>query len=153
MHSTPETITPAVWKLCAELVPDQQPVYLDVEPAEGAKPNYCFPNVVAQVAAHGGRLQHGWQIWEMPGLIIEAEFHGVWVDLAGVFHDITPKKDREDRILFLADPTRVYEGRQVKNVRHPLGKHPAILTMIAEFDRQFEILNRVGSPMSMVRSP
>jgi len=95
-----------------------------------------------QIEAHGGSVCYGWQIWEWPNVLINAEFHAVWKDPSGSLVDITPKPPPIQRILFLPDPTREYDGRQVNNVRRPLRNDPAIKRFIKDCDREFEISNR-----------
>jgi hypothetical protein len=74
--------------------------------------------------------------------MIEAEFHAVWRDPGDTLHDITRKQIPLDRILFLPDPERKYEGRQVNNVRRPLRSDPIVSAWIKSCDAEFELLNR-----------
>jgi hypothetical protein len=69
---------------------------------------YCNINCIRKKQLDGGSIQYGWVIWQdrMAGLT-EAEFHTVWVDDNGEYHDITPRKDNEKRIMFVPDKTRV----------------------------------------------
>jgi hypothetical protein len=112
---------------------------VEVIPAAGAIKDECFPNVEIHIKKNGGSIQHGWIIWENPGVIIEGNFHACWKDAFGQLVDITPKRDRETQILFLPDSTRIYENKPVDNVRLILTKNPAVL---AEFKRQ-ERLNQL----------
>jgi uncharacterized protein YecA (UPF0149 family) len=54
----------------------------------------------------------------------------VWVDPNGALVDITPKADREARVLFIPDPNRVYENVPIDNVRVILSNKPAFLNAI-----------------------
>jgi hypothetical protein len=57
--------------------------------------------------------------------------------------DITPKQDHpEERILFLADPSRPYKGRQRDNVRMPLTDNKLLHDFIALRERRFRFMNR-----------
>ncbi len=119
-------------------------MYLDIEHIEGMKENECYWNVEKMIKERGGTIQYGWQIWEaLAGVMIEAEFHSVWVNPAGNYHDITPKSlPGFDRILFLPDPNRRYEGRQIDNVRVALRENPAIQAFIESAEKYFEVTNR-----------
>lgn len=135
---------PLIVTLCEQIVSGVKPIYLDVEIAEGAVVNECYGNVARIMKTHGGSIQYGWQIWEtLPGVMAEAEFHAVWTDTSGVHHDVTPKvSDHITKILFLPDPIRCFEGRQINNVRVPLQNDPLIRQFIESADRYFEVTNR-----------
>jgi SEC-C motif len=140
--ATPREITNTIREFCSQLVSDPQPRFLPVTPAAGAKPRDCFPVVERYVQSHGGSSRYGWQIWEWPQVILEAEFHAVWEDHDGNLHDLTPKDLSTDRILFLPDPERVYQGRQVNNVRLALSPAPEVRRYIQAYNSEFEFLNR-----------
>jgi hypothetical protein len=78
----------------------------------------CFNIVARKVARDGGTIQHGWSIGEWPTIMLEAEFHGVWVSASGELIDLTPQADPPDRILFLPDPNRKFEGRSSAKPPH-----------------------------------
>jgi hypothetical protein len=84
----------------------------------------------------------GWSIWELPGVFIEAEFHSIWRSPDGAFIDITPRKSQTERVLFLIDPHRTYEGRPLNNIRHALTQEPVLLEWFNALDAKFELLNR-----------
>lgn len=65
------------------------------------------------------------------GVLIEGEFHAVWSDPAGALYDVSTTPGDEDRVLFLPDPDRRYEGRPFNNVRRSLRS-----------DAEFKIFNR-----------
>jgi hypothetical protein len=140
--TTPARITPAIMKLCHELVPDGQPKYLAVNPVPNADVNDCFPLVESYVRDHGGSVCYGWQIWEWSGIMIEAEFHAVWRSFTGELRDLTPKQVPVTRILFMPDTDRQYKGRQVDNVRRSLSSNPQVENFIKACEAEFELLNR-----------
>lgn len=74
--------------------------------------------------------------------MIEAEFHAVWRDPAGVLRDIAPKPDGISRILFLRDPSRRYESRQVNNIREALWDSLEVHELIAAANARFEFMDR-----------
>jgi len=126
METTPKNITPKILELCDSLV-DQSEVklqYIDVLPENYARYTYCFNNVEEKISIDGGKLQYGWTIWEWPHIIIEAEFHAVWVNSDGKLIDITPKPDGEKKILFLPDNKKQYEGEKIFNVRVSMNSKP-----------------------------
>jgi hypothetical protein len=93
------------------------------------------------VLSHGGQICYGWQIWEWPDVMIGAEFHAVWKDPGGKLHDLTPKPVPTDRV-FLPDPVKVYEDRQVNNNRRALSDRPAVREFMEAADAEYEFLNR-----------
>lgn len=143
MHTTtPPRISRRIQQLTASIVPDGKPVYLTVHPETGAVANECFPNVEAKIAIAGGRMQCGWQIWEWPQVMVEAEFHAVWVSPEGQMVEITPKAQGENTILFLPDPRRTYSGISLGNVRMPLRDDLLVLHFIKASDAITHVLNR-----------
>jgi hypothetical protein len=114
---------------------------LKVKAVGGARTDDCFVNIERHLATNGGSMCVGWQIWEWPRVLVEAEFHAVWKDKTGTLIDITPKQDREERILFLPDPDRHYKGKRVNNVRRALSTEPTVIEFVAACDRESEIMN------------
>src|SRR5688572_33242240 len=100
-NTTPKSVSKEVLELCAMIDATQSPIYVDVVPFADGKLEDCFPNVQARVAKDGGTIQYGWMIWEHPGVLVEGVFHAIWRNPSGDLLDITPTRDRENRILFL----------------------------------------------------
>ncbi len=143
MHSTtPRAISGPIRDLCRELVSNPQPLFLQVTPLRNVEANDCFAIVERHVHNHGGSICYGWQMWEWPRVMVEAEFHAVWSDCDGGLHDLTPKQLPVERILFLPDPVRVYKGRGVNNVRRALSSHSDVAAFIVAADAEFELMNR-----------
>ena len=142
MSVVPASVTIPIADLCARLVRDGTPVYVDVRPAPGATPTDCFINADAYAREHGGSVLYGWQIWEWPDTLLEAEFHAVWRSPGGELVDVTPKVMGCSQILFLANPSATYEGRQVENVYHALSGDRDVEGFIELAHRSFEALNR-----------
>jgi len=140
---TPAELSQALTTLCQRIVPNgAPPVYVDVCPLPGAPSKECFPIVDEYVLSHGGSSVIGWSLWELPTLFIEAEFHSIWQSPDGALLDIAPKVEPTDRILFLHDPARRYEGRQVNNVRTALRQDSVVNGFLQSCDEEFEFLNR-----------
>jgi len=135
---------PNIIALCKKLVPNGKPEYLNIEVINGSIENECYKNVESIIKNKGGTIQYGWQIWEtIPDLMAEAEFHAVWADHSGELHDVTPKSLPEiNQILFLPDPVRKYESRQIDNVRVPLQDEILIKQFIENAKKYFEATNR-----------
>ncbi len=133
-----------VRELCGRLVPGEIPVILQVDAPAWAEPNECTSNVARVIESHGGGLEYGWQLWEtLPGVMVEAEFHAVWIDDAGRRHDVTPKElPGITEIVFLPDADLVYEGRQIDNVRVPLRDDKLIRGFIRAAEDFYEVTNR-----------
>jgi hypothetical protein len=117
---TPENISKPIKKLAKQLVALPSLAYVNVMPETFSILNECYENVKIKISKDGGNIQYGWQIWEWPGVYIEAEFHAVWVSTTNLLIDITPKDYSVDRILFLPDPIRIYKNNSIDNERRPL---------------------------------
>ena len=140
---TPAELSRPLKALCQKIVPNQPvPIYVDVHPLQGAPSKECFPIVEQYIQANGGSSAIGWSLWELPELFIEAEFHAVWKSPEGALVDISPKTEPTKRILFLPDPSRVYEGRQVNNFRMALRQDPVVIGFLRKCDEEYEFLNR-----------
>jgi hypothetical protein len=104
----PTAIDEMVLDFCCRISPEQ-PTYLPIRPAPAAIVSHCFDNVAAQILKYGGDIAYGWAIWSWPGVYFEAEHHGVWRSRTGELVDITPGGAGAKRILFLLDPSAVYD--------------------------------------------
>ena len=118
--TTPRRIAPPVRRLIETLTPGGQARYLAVHPEPDAAVNGCFSNVRAKSERDGGRMLCGWQLWEWPQVLVEAEFHAVWLSPQGRMEEITPKPHGETSVLFVPDERRSYDGQVVDNVRMAL---------------------------------
>jgi hypothetical protein len=127
---------------CRNVVPDSKPIYVVVQPLPDKPINECFNIVPEHILAHGGEQQFGWSIWHWPKVFVEAEFHSVWKCPDGTMVDITPKRISVDRILFLPDPHRHYEGRQVDNIRKPISNDPLIKQFLALAEERYRETNK-----------
>lgn len=137
--TTPKKINHNVKELVKSIGVNVTPIYANVEPKEGARPNECFDNVKIYAEQHGGEVQYGWQIWEKTGVVIEAEFHAVWKNHEGNLVDITPKTDNEQKILFIPDSTRTFTGFAPDNIRMSLSRNPNVRAGIIEMERLYNM--------------
>lgn len=140
--TTPPYITRRIQQLIAKVVPGGNPVYLTVQPEADALVNECFPNVAAKISRAGGRMLCGWQIWEWPYVMVEAEFHAVWVSPEGDLVDVTPKPDGEAAILFVPDTSRTYTGVVTDNVRLPVRDDLLVHHLIKVSEAIVRVMNR-----------
>ncbi|MGB2862426.1 MAG: hypothetical protein WBC05_03795 [Sedimentisphaerales bacterium] len=124
--TTPSELTEQILEFCRQLDPSQETSFVPVRPEPYARLTDCFFNVPEKTKRDGGRMQLGWIIWEMEHVLVEAEFHAVWVSHDGVFVDVTPKQDGEISILFHPDTTRSYNREPVDNIRRAFQDHPVI---------------------------
>lgn len=124
------------------VVPGGAASYMTVQPEAGAIEKECFPNVEAKIARAGGRMLCGWQLWEWPHVMVEAEFHAVWLSPAGQMVDITPKPGNENTVLFVPNarlrPTEV----TVDNVRLPIRDDDLIRHFILVSEMKTRVLSR-----------
>lgn len=141
--SGPASLTAAhVLTLCNELVPDVVPLVVGCEPQADASANDCFALVERFVQREGGECVIGWALWEMPHVLLEAEFHAVWRrPMDGALVDLNPRDLHFSHIHFLPDVSRSYEGRQVDNLRRPLCNDAKVKQFVYLKKRQFELAN------------
>jgi len=113
---TPKTIDQNIKKLISMICNEPEPIFIDVIHENYAQIGGCFPAVHEKINRDGGDKIIGWQIWDH-GFMVEAEFHAIWKSPSGILIDITPKPIKTDKILFLPETNKKYEGKQVDNVR------------------------------------
>lgn len=113
-----------------------------VIPSKESLPRECFPNVERYIKTNGGNILYGWQIWEWPKVLVEAEFHAIWVSPLGAYIDITPKDNHENKIFFLPSIKKSYQGRQIDNIRKHLTNDPIIHEFIKISKRIFMESNK-----------
>ncbi len=140
--STPKEITQKIRLLASRVAPGETPLYVSVLPEPGALPNECFQNTEVKAQRDAGSVVYGWQLWEWPRVLIEAEFHAVWRSPDGRLIDITPRPNGEERILFVTDQQRAYQGISVDNVRIALRDDLLVHHLILLSERIFETVNR-----------
>lgn len=137
----PEKVTSPIRRLRNRIGATQDPMYLPVEPVPNGEINDCFSVVARHIEKNGGSIQYGWAIWFIPGLLMEAEFHAVWKAPDGHLVDLMLRPLPFTRIMFLADPHRVYHGRQVDNIRVPLSKDPRVREFVFLAEARFRLMN------------
>ena len=121
--TTPPKIDKAVRKFCREINASEDPVFVDVRPAPDCLLDECFNNLPIQIERNGGKSVTGWTVWYIVNRFIEAEFHCVWQSGEKLI-DVTPKRNRERKILFLPDSRTAWSGRRVPNIRRSLCDDP-----------------------------
>lgn len=139
---TPAEIAASLRELIEGIVPEGNPIYVEVSPIDSGSKNDCFIHVPERVAAEGGSQVTGWSLWELPGVFVEAEAHSVWLRPDGQYRDIAPKNSATARVLFLPDACVRFEGRQINNVRKPVARDPAVQAYLHTYTEEFELLNR-----------
>jgi len=102
-ETTPRRLTAFLEEFC-ETICESEPQWVPVITLPGAEPGRAARNVAAKIARSGGGAQHGWAIWENPGISVAASYHLVWRSAAGHLFDVTPAPHEAERILFLPDP-------------------------------------------------
>jgi len=145
MITTPSRITADIRRMCHRRIQNvDAPIFVAVSPRADSKINDCFHTVRQQVAEHGGSIQHGWTIWESPGIYLEAEFHAVWRSPDGRLLDVSRKLEKEQQIVFSADHVRVFSGRRMDNIRMALSNDPRVTELLDIFDWLHAILKEQG---------
>jgi len=132
-----------VRSFCRQVSPGQQPIYVKHEPLRGKPLRECFSIVPEHISINGGKQHFGWAIVELRKVWLEAEFHVIWERQDGVLIDLTPRETLIERILFLPDPKREYEGRQVQSVFKALSKKPSVKRFI-QLAEEFFIATNEG---------
>jgi hypothetical protein len=143
---TPEAVSEPVRRLCRQIRPGVEPVFVPIKQEPDAAPLDCFEAVRRKVARDGGRIQFGWAIWEWPRVYIEAEHHAVYEPPAGPpWVDLTPAAVGIWRRLFLPDDTAVYdfenEGVLRDNVRLAVADDPLVEELFDTARDRLRILN------------
>ena len=149
MEITPRKQHRFVEELCRGIAPNGAPRYVPVRTELGARPNECFFNVPQKIAKDGGTPQHGWCLWELPGLFIEAELHAVWVSPSGEWVDVTPKSNREDKILFLPDDTVTFDETsrfRRDNIRLAMKDDPTVHAFIEAAEKCAQYMEESTDP-------
>ncbi len=137
----PDKVTSPINRLINRIAPGEQPQYVKVLIESDAEINECFANLERRIKRDGGRIQFGWAIWYLPGILMEAEFHAVWISPEGDLIDISPRPIQFKEIMFLPDSSIVYSGRQIDNIRIPLSKNPKVKEYIRLHEELFKIMN------------
>ena len=116
---TPLSLTPDIIRECAKVVPDPHPFFIAVNPLPWCEALQCFPNVERQISEKGGRIQYGWLVQIFPRVLMEFEFHAIWLQNDETPVDITPSMPHcpggvaETVHLFLPDNKKTYTGKRV----------------------------------------
>ena len=143
MTTTPKEINKGILDFCKAIDPTTKPVFLELFPVEGYELGECYGNVEKHIEKNGGNIQYGWIIWETPDVLLDAEFHAIWVSDKEKYIDVTPKADREQNILFLPDSKRTFTGEElIDNIRKSLVDNEYTRQIIENAKKGFEIKNK-----------
>lgn len=106
--TTPEFVTSRIRAFLRQAGLEGPPVYLPFTLLdERYRSGFCFDNCAHAAKAGLGAIVFGWVIWDAAKFrFTEGEFHAV-LSTGSALLDITPRKDGEDKILFIPDPARV----------------------------------------------
>ncbi|MFB9079460.1 hypothetical protein ACFFLS_06200 [Flavobacterium procerum] len=105
-----------IQKLISKLQISSKPQLLPVKVESFSMFLNCYGNVEQKIKKDGGRIRYGWQI-HLKELLCEAEHHAVWENEKGQLICITPNQDNKEQILFFLDDEKVWEGKNIGNVR------------------------------------
>jgi len=98
---------------------DTEPVNVPVETDPDSIALDCFGNVERRIERAGGGRRYGWTIWTHGNVMIEGEFHAVWIAPDGALLDVTPH-DGEAEILFVPDKSIRWKTHAPRNRRRAL---------------------------------
>jgi hypothetical protein len=111
------------------------PMYVLVKPWPHAEANWCLDNTGLYLTKHSGQghlIVNGWNIWETPGVWLEAEAHSIIRKKDGTFVDITPREEKLPRILFLPDSfsNETWQAGMISNRVFPISNDPRLLELV-----------------------
>jgi hypothetical protein len=145
-HITPSPSAAHVVQFCADVSPDERPVLARSLPRMGVVANECFANARAHVDRWGGSVVLGWAIWEVRGLMLDAEFHAMWRSKGGALVDVNPRPSHDADVLFLSQPGLTHEGVRRDNIRVPLLDDLAVHAFIDQAARRVAFMERHTVP-------
>ncbi|KAF3984316.1 MAG: hypothetical protein HFP81_02665 [Methylococcales symbiont of Hymedesmia sp. n. MRB-2018] len=119
-----------------------KPVYVPFMPVSHAEQQECFETVSIQIKNEGGEIVYGWKINEIKRVWLEAEFHAIWKRKDNQLIDITIKPTPVEKILFVPDPLKKYEGYQVQSIFKPLKKTKDIMRFIELANSYYQETNK-----------
>lgn len=131
MLRTPNKRKDYVRSFCRKVCSGQAPVLVPHKPLAGKPLKECFSIVPEYIEINGGKQVFGWAIFELKKIWLEAEFHVVWETDDGELVDITPREVPIEKIFFLPEPSRKYEGIQVNSIFHVISKKPSVIKFVA----------------------
>jgi SEC-C motif-containing protein len=151
MIFVPSAGSDAVEKLRRALGTDRAAIEIPVLANYDAKERDCYANVRASVERDGGRMQHGWAVWQHAHLFIEAERHAVHAPGEGMqWLDRTPHTLPDGNqcatILFIANDDAMYDFDAPilrDNVRVPLVDDSRVSRALKMFSESTDVMNSV----------
>lgn len=132
---------PHLTLILKRLKTNETPIVIDVQTHEDARENECIEIVDKMVSQFGGERVLGWQIWQ-GGFLIEAEFHAVWRKTDDKLLDVSFKKNQAHFIVFIPDPSLIYTGRQINNIRLNTTKNPVVDDFIRLCNCKYKLFNK-----------
>jgi len=141
MIRTPNKRSDYVKFFCRKVSPGQAPVLVPHKPLAGKPLKECFSIVPEHIMANGGKQVFGWAIFEFKKIWLEAEFHVVWETESGELIDLTPREVAIEKIFFIPDPSKKYEGNQVNSIFHKISKKPSVKKFISLSKEYYEAVN------------
>jgi hypothetical protein len=111
------------------------PTFVRVQPSAVALTDNCSFEVSQVIAINGGNRVYGWKIWLWPGIFYEAIPHCVWRSATGELLDVTPNTDGELSILFVDDPSNIFEDAPLPSVRKAISPLPEVLDFLRISDQ------------------
>lgn len=138
-------ITDHIQKLANCIDSEFEMTSVPIFPGRDAKHSYCYRNVETRVRTHGGKLQNGWSLIQLP-FMVEAMHHAVWENPLGHLIDITPPMFPMREAIFIPDDRITYDGRIIENIKMNITMDSAVDDLI-QLDR-FQNMLLAQSPMT-----
>ncbi len=143
MLKTPDSITEDIMKISHIINSKGKPHFVEIFPDPFSKPNECFVNVQNKIKVFGGSIRYGWKVWEWKNVILELNFHSIWLSPSGLYVDLTPDED-DSKILFIEDPKIQYKGEVIDNIRIPLKDDILVADYIAVKNESAKVRTKNG---------
>lgn len=141
----PKCISNDVLEFCKQINSDSNPRFIDVRNEEFGKEGECFENVKNFIKKYGGKELIGWAIWEIPQVMLEAEFHCA-VKMKDKIIDVTPRINNEKQIVFIPDPQKKYTGQSIDNLRYPIINSKVVKDFIKISEENALLQNKYCKP-------
>lgn len=117
-------------------------MFIRSKASSDAQLGYCFDNVARKIERAGGTTACGWAVWHFPGAYFEAEHHGVWRKRSGELVDVSPQYNTYPKILFLPDPTAVYDPLSFRSNQVVAdGEAPRSIEVVALMRERYAVLD------------
>ena len=148
LATVPHTITEEILAFCRTITTHTSPLYISTKVQKGTKTGECFNNVANNLECSEGS-HYGWIIWQTSTHLLQAEFHSVVELDDNSLVCITPYHRPFDKILFLPDPSFVYDNIRVPSRYFPTSDAPETQEFIHALQAISELEVTMSNPQAV----